>query len=363
MLTGGGTAGHVCAHLALINHLTRDQWQVIYLGTRGLEKKLVGGYDQVLFRCITAGKLRRYFSWQNFGDIFRTLWGVVVSFRWMIQNRPCVLLSRGGYVSFPPTVAAWCLRVPVVLIEADVSPGLAVKLSRPFLAQIFYAFSETASFLPGSHVSLPLREEVLTGERSHALSLCGWSQPPSLPVLLVMGGSSGAHFFQQLIGAALESLLQHFYVIYLGGTSGASSVERCWRELTKKNSQLPGKLKSFPYVLEDMGHLYELCDYALSRGGANSLFELMAWGVATLVVPLEKGSRGEQLENAQALEKQGLIKLAREHELRSSDVLLKKLVALVEDEESLRREMLRRKQWFCGGTAEVLKCVGEYAPQ
>lgn len=368
ILTGGGTAGHVCAHLALLKELHTEGWRVAYLGRRsGLEGRLLEDQNEVLFLPIAAGKLRRYFSWAHFGDVFRTLWGVVQSLWWIGRLRPVLVLSRGGYVSFPPTVAAWCFRVPVVLLEADVSPGLAVRVSFPLLSCVLYSFEQTRSFLPPSldshKVSLPLRKEVLCGDRQRALQLCGWSQDPELPVLLVMGGSQGSRFLEELMLQSLDEVLQSFYVIYLAGTAGAESHSAWQRALNEVASSRAHRVIRLNYVFRDMGHVYELADVALSRGGANSLFELLACCLPTLVVPLQRGSRGEQVENARALEEQGLVRVITEQDLSSPEVLQRELSALTQHRESLSAAMASHKDRLRSGVQQVMAELSEISPR
>ena len=390
VLTGGGTAGHVCAHLALIRHLQDRGYSVIYIGSRGIERRLLADVQDVSFVEIKAGKLRRYLSLQNLWDLFRTGWGVVQSFIALQKNRPEMIISRGGYVSFPPTLAGWLLRIPVVLVEADVSLGLAARLALPFTSRVFCAFPETyialPEHMPFECIPLPLRPEIYSGETLRGLEMCGWlgdssfsppsrpsdvSQSPSglpLPVLLVMGGSSGSALIENLLAGCLGELLQRFYIIYLGGTSTGLSVTGSEKTSpltaahnTLKNtapSAVTARLASLPYVFSSqMGDLYAITDMALSRGGANGLFELISLGIPSLIVPLERGSRGEQLENARALQKRSLIYCRREHELSSDESLLGALEELQDHYKELQEQLARFCDDFRGGAEKVMSVL------
>src|SRR5690554_6443120 len=135
VLTGGGSAGHVTPHFALIPHLQEKGWDIHYIGTHdGIERELVA--DRLHYYPITAGKLRRYFDLKNFSDPFRVLKGVYEARRILRKLRPHLVFSKGGFVSVPVTIAAWSLRIPVVLHESDLTPGLANKLSLPFAREL-----------------------------------------------------------------------------------------------------------------------------------------------------------------------------------------------------------------------------------
>ena len=128
ILTGGGTAGHVTPNLALIKRLQSMGHEIEYIGSsKGIERELIGRLD-IPYHAIAAGKLRRYFDWRNFTDIFRVLLGFLQSLWLMLTRRPDVLFSKGGFVSAPVVWAAWLFRIPVILHESDYSPGLANKI-------------------------------------------------------------------------------------------------------------------------------------------------------------------------------------------------------------------------------------------
>ena len=134
VLTGGGTAGHVSPNLALIPRLLQAGYEIDYIGTeKGIEREMIARVPQVRYHAVKSGKLRRYFSWQNFTDPFRVAAGAVQSARLMGKLRPDVVFSKGGFVSVPVVFGAWLHRIPVVCHESDLTPGLANKLCKPCL--------------------------------------------------------------------------------------------------------------------------------------------------------------------------------------------------------------------------------------
>ena len=130
--TGGGSAGHVTPSLALIERLQEQGWQAYFVGSKnGIERSLTSHLGIPYFS-IASGKLRRYFDWQNFIDPFFILWGILQSVYLCLRHRPNIVFSKGGFVAVPLVVGAWVCRIPVIVHESDITPGLANKLCFPF---------------------------------------------------------------------------------------------------------------------------------------------------------------------------------------------------------------------------------------
>lgn len=312
ILTGGGTAGHVMPNLALARLLKERGWQVEYIGSNGIERQLVSLHG-ILFHVIAAGKLRRYFSWQNFMDILKVIWGSVQSFKLLLKIKPQVIFTKGGYVSVPVAVAGWMLRIPVLTHESDITPGLANKLMIPLSKRILFAFQQTQKFLPlvkSRYVGLPVRKDIQNGEKSKGLALCNFRQDDSRPILIIMGGSQGAKTINEAILAALSELTKEFRIIHLTG-KGKSNL-----------SEMPGSYKSFEFVGDELAHLLACTDFALCRAGANTIFELLHLRIPMLLVPLQIGSRGDQILNARAFVEQGWAYMLREDELTANSLIL-----------------------------------------
>ena len=130
-LTGGGTAGHVMPHIAMLPVFAKKGWEVIYIGSVGIERDLIAKTN-VRFYTIAAGKLRRYFSVRNLIDVVKVLWGILQALAILVRERPNLVFSKGGFVSVPVAVAGFILKIPVVSHESDLTPGLANKIISRF---------------------------------------------------------------------------------------------------------------------------------------------------------------------------------------------------------------------------------------
>ena len=129
ILTGGGTAGHVTPNIALLPELRKHEYDIYYIGSyNGIEKQLIEA-EGIPYYGIDSGKLRRYFDWQNFKDPFHIIHGFSQAEHILKELRPDVVFSKGGFVSVPVVQAARRLKIPVIIHESDMTPGLANKLA------------------------------------------------------------------------------------------------------------------------------------------------------------------------------------------------------------------------------------------
>ena len=292
VLTGGGTMGHVSPNLALIPELQKEGYEVHYIGTeKGIEHEAIAALPGVTYHVVKSGKLRRYFSWQNFTDPFRVIAGAFQSAHLIGRLKPDVLFSKGGFVAVPVVYGARLHRVPVVCHESDLTPGLANKLSKPCAKRIATTFPECAEALGSKAecVGTPLRPSLFTGEREKGLGLLGFSGRK--PVLLMMGGSLGAQSVNKALREALPRLLPVFDVAHICGKGNLDAA----LEGTEGYTQLEFLSAELPDVLA-------AADLVLSRAGSNALMEFQALAKPMLLVPYPKGaSRGDQILNAQSL--------------------------------------------------------------
>lgn len=295
--------------------------QVTFVGTRsGLEQSLLSE-TSCDFRAISAGKLRRYFSLQNFFDVLRITLGTGQALWLMMRFRPHVIFSKGGFVSFPVVVAGWLCRVPVVAHESDITPGLANRLVTPMARTICTSFAHTR--FPRArrvvHTGTPLRQAITQGEAEKGRMRLGLAA--NQPLLVVTGGSLGADGLNQIIRDSLPLLTPHFYVFHVCGSGKLAA------------RQDPG-YEQVEYVGAGWGDILAAADVIVSRAGANALFEIVALRKRNLLVPLPKvASRGDQLENAAYAEGQGWSLVIQEEDLTPA-VLRAGLDRLVDEAET-----------------------------
>lgn len=311
ILTGGGTAGHVTPNLALLPALQKAGYEVRYIGSyQGMERKLIEQAG-IPYDGISSGKLRRYFDWKNFSDPFRVLKGCSEARKLLKKYKPDVIFSKGGFVAVPVVLAAKHYKIPVIIHESDMTPGLANKICIPSAAKICCNFPETMKYLPADKAVLtgsPIREELLKGDRTSGLSYAHLSSDK--PVLLVIGGSLGSVAVNKAVRSILPRLLNHYQVIHICGKGN----------LEESLIGTEGYVQ-YEYVDAPLKHLFAAADLVISRAGANSICELLALRKPNLLIPLSaSASRGDQILNANSFEKQGFSKVLEEESL-SEDTL------------------------------------------
>ncbi|WP_077624439.1 undecaprenyldiphospho-muramoylpentapeptide beta-N-acetylglucosaminyltransferase [Sediminibacillus massiliensis] len=329
LFTGGGTAGHVIVNLAVIPYFQREGWDIDYIGSKnGIEKELISRLDNVNYHAISTGKLRRYFSKENFKDPFKVLKGTMEAYRIIGKKKPSVIFSKGGFVSVPVLAAAWMRKTPAVIHESDYTPGLANKLAIPFAKKVLATFPETMQYLPekkAEWIGAVVREELFTGSRERGLALAKLNHQK--PVLLIMGGSGGSHKINETVRGQLDQLLMEFQIIHICGKNNADwSIDR-------------QGYTQFEYVNEELSDLFAATDYVLSRAGSNAIFEFLALRKPMLLIPLSRNaSRGDQILNAQSFKKQGYATMVEEEEL-TDERLVRELKDLKENKETYLKNM------------------------
>ncbi len=334
ILTGGGTAGHVTPNIALIPSLQALDYDIHYVGSyEGIEKSLMEDIG-IPYHGIASGKLRRYFSLQNFTDPFRVIKGFFEANRLIRDLKPDVVFSKGGFVSVPVVIAAGKNHVPVIIHESDMTPGLANKLCFSSAKKICCNFPETLSLLPADKAVLsgsPIRHELLEGSAEAGRDFTGFKD--SKPVILVIGGSLGAANVNSAIRRNLPKLLEKYNIVHLTGKGKADN----------SLNNTPGYVQ-YEYIKDELKDLFALCDIVISRAGANAICELLALRKPNLLIPLpSKSSRGDQLLNGESFKKQGYSMLIKEEEL-TDDLLLKTIDELYENRDKYIEAMTNSSQ-------------------
>lgn len=328
VFTGGGTAGHVTPNLSLIEALTKEAWTIAYIGSKAsIEENLIKDTD-IPFYSIASGKLRRYFSWKNFIDPFKIGFGILQAYFILRKLKADIVFSKGGFVAFPVTVAAWLQRVPIVAHESDCEPGLANRLSFPFVNTLCLTFASQNALSSTKAVKVtgtPIRETIFNGDPAVGREICGFTEKK--PCLLIIGGSLGAGKLNEVIRAALPALTAEYQVVHLCGPN------KCDPQYNQEN------YCQLEYAKDELAHLFALADIIISRSGANSLYEILALQKPHILIPLSrKMSRGEQIQNARYFENLK-ISVVLDNDTLNEDNLLQAITQVQEQGPLLRQRL------------------------
>ena len=313
LFTGGGSAGHVIPNLALVEEiLSTGEADVVYMGTNGIEKKLVSEW-KIPFYEIECPKLIRA---GNFSALKRNLKIPYLLARaqkqateGLLTIRPDVVFSKGGYVALPVVYAAHKLGIPCFAHESDFSPGLSNKLCAGKCKAVFTSFPETANKLRhGEYSGAPIRRSILSCTRAEARKKL--NIPFHADVLLIFGGGSGSVAINQAVFEHIKTLTKRFYVLHVCG----------------KGNTLPNKVQNYQQFefIADMGTAYAAADVIVSRAGAGTIFEILALKKPSLLIPLEGQTRGDQLENAAYFANKQLCRVLSQKHLEKLPIAIEK---------------------------------------
>lgn len=325
VMTGGGTAGHVTPNIALMPALRKEGFEISYIGSYdGIEKRLIEEQG-VPYYGISSGKVRRYFNPKNFSDPFRVIKGYGQSIKLLKKIKPDVVFSKGGFVSVPVVLAAKFCRIPAIIHESDITPGLANKLAIPGAVKVCCNFPETLNYLPKEKAVLtgsPIRQELLKGSADAGRTYCKFPEA-SKPVILIIGGSSGSRAINNTVRELLPQLLPDYNVIHLCGKGN----------LDTSLTQTAGYLQ-LEYANQELADLFALSDLVISRAGANAICELLALHKPNILIPLSaNASRGDQILNANSFQAQGFSYVLEEENL-SPETLRSAITHVIAEKES-----------------------------
>ena len=325
VMTGGGTAGHVTPNIALMPALRKEGFEISYIGSYdGIEKRLIEE-QSIPYYGISSGKLRRYFNPKNFSDPFRVIKGYGQSIKLLKKIKPDVVFSKGGFVSVPVVLAAKFCRIPAIIHESDITPGLANKLAIPGAVKVCCNFPETLNYLPKEKAVLtgsPIRQELLKGSADAGRTYCKFPEA-SKPVILIIGGSSGSRAINNTVRELLPQLLPDYNVIHLCGKGN----------LDTSLTQTAGYLQ-LEYANQELADLFALSDLVISRAGANAICELLALHKPNILIPLSaNASRGDQILNANSFQAQGFSYVLEEENL-SPETLRSAITHVIAEKES-----------------------------
>lgn len=335
VFTGGGTAGHVMVNRILVPYIrSRDpECQILYIGSKnGMERELMMEFPEVPFWGIHTGKLRRYFSMENFKDIFRIWMGFWEALRILRRERPQLVYASGGYVTVPVVWAAGVLRIPVFLRETDYSVGLANRLCLPFAKKMFVTFPDTKERVKQTPVSFPgmiVRPELFDPAEGKELL------PEDRPVCLVIGGSQGADRMNRVIWDSLDALLQNYHVIHICGKGNLNT--------SIPNTEYYRQIEFTGAI----GPYLSAADVVISRCGSNAVSECLSLGKRMVCIPIpSRHSRGDQEQNAAFAVEHGNAVLLPQENLTAEN-LLAAISCVMKQEKRLgyaaeKHEMIQR---------------------
>ncbi len=341
LLTGGGTGGHfypITAVAQALYDLTEEERllgpQLILMADKKYDSELLDKLG-IKFRQIPAGKVRRYFSLLNLTDIFKTAVGILKSVFVVYSEMPDVIFGKGGYVSFPPLLAARIFGIPTVIHESDSVPGKINKWAGKFAKRIAISFPEAAKYFPKEKTALtgtPIRKGLSGSSAEEAAEI--FKLEKDLPTILVLGGSQGAQIINDIVLDAAPELLKFCQVIHQCGIKNEKET-RGRLKIVTENSFFKNRFHLYSYLNDsELRAASKAATLIISRAGSSAIFEIAAWGLPSILIPLSSAAQDHQRSNAYDYARANATTVIEENNL-SPHVLLSEIERLLSDKKKM----------------------------
>jgi len=334
LLVGGGTAGHLIPISAVISEIKKITQEknlekpefLLISDSNQFKEYLIGA--EIPCKFIKAAKLRRYWSLKNFIDFFKIPISIVQSLWHVFWYMPDVVFSKGGYVALPVVFVSWLYRIPVIIHESDIEPGVSNRISLRFVQKIAVSFKETQKYFPSDKVVLtgnPIRETILKGDKNRAQEI--FKLNPEKQTVFIIGGSQGARRLNEILFEILPEILGKCQVIHQCGIKNYNEAKK---RIERMNLPQISDYHLFPFLKESMKDAYAAADVIVSRAGANALAEIMALGKPSILIPLPNAAQDHQTKNAFYFSQRGAAILMEEPNLQVH-ILKGKILGLLDD--------------------------------
>lgn len=313
--TGGGSGGHFYPIIAIaeaIAEQVRERHLVVpklyYLAPTAFDQKALFE-NSIVFLRIPAGKVRRYFSFSNFTDLFVTLLGTISAVFTLYRIYPDVVVSKGGYASVPTVLAARFLRIPVVIHESDAKPGRANLMAAKFAEKIAISFDSAANYFPKkvqsriARTGIPIRKALMRVEAEGARQYLGLE--PGIPTILVLGGSQGSRKINETLISALPTLVASVNIIHQTGEKLFKDAQAV-AQVVLGDTPNASRYHPFNFLSETaLQRAAGVADVVVARAGAGTISEIAVWKKPGILIPIPEAVSHDQRTNAYAFARTG----------------------------------------------------------
>lgn len=360
-LTGGGSGGHIYPLLAMVDAFEKKAQEMhfeesfVYFGPKDSYAPLFAEKN-IKIEEIAAGKIRRYASFQNILDVPKFFIGFIQSLWKLYWAMPDVLISKGGTGAFPVVVAAWFYRIPVMIHESDVVPGLTNRFSARFAKKIFLNFDAAKSQFPEKKVMVtgaPVRKALLDNRTSPELAKEALGFSSLHPLILVLGGSQGALRINNFILANLPAIIAETQVLHQTGVANFLEAEKLSRAALLNQPATANRYVPVNYFTNNYGTALMAADVVVSRAGAGSIFEIAAYGKPAILIPLSDAAGDHQRENAYAFSGSGAAVVLEEENLLPG-IFLQQIKTVLDDDVRRKKMSDASLAFFNPNAADML---------
>jgi len=346
LIVAGGTGGHIIPGVAIAQELLKMQREVYFVsGTRRIEEVILKNKPFKVYRLDVEGFIGRALK-DKIRAFIKMIKAINEAYKLIKDLDPHIIFATGGYISFPIVLVGKFRNKKIGLHEQNIEPGLANKLLSYMVDRIFVSIEESKKYFPEKKVIFsgnPVREDILNLK----------PREYSGKGLLILGGSLGARFINELALRIVPRLLDEYkdlLIIHQTGLDDFEKVKNEYQNLIKEENV--SRLKVFPFI-EDMSWVYSQVDLFLGRCGATTLAELFAVGLPAIFIPFPYATKNHQEKNARIVAQKGGAVLIRQKEA-TPELVLKEIKSLLENKEKLRSMSQVMKSFFIKDSRKII---------
>lgn len=364
LLTGGGSGGHIYPLLAVVQRLKKIavekslDLEFYYLGPVDEFSSILVSAD-VKLSPIVAGKVRRYFSFQNFLDIPKFFISLVQSLVKVYLIMPDVIFSKGGTGALPVVFAGWFYRIPVIIHESDAIPGLTNLLSAYFAKRIAVSFEVALKYFDpqkSAWTGTPIRENLLSDIPLQESAKEELGFDPKKPLTLVIGSSQGSKRINEFIIENLVELIARTQILHQTGRANFLETEKLARVALMDaplTDEVKHRYQAVPYLEDNLKTALAAADLVISRASSGAINEISAFGKPAILIPLSESANDHQRKNAYEFAKLGGAIVIEEDNLLPK-IFVSQVDKILKNSEISEKMKIASASFFKNMAAEII---------
>ncbi|MEN9338552.1 MAG: hypothetical protein RI945_277 [Candidatus Parcubacteria bacterium] len=357
VLTGAG-GGHFYPLIAVAERIKKEveleqiiDSEIFFFSDKEYNSSLLEE-KSIKYIHIPAGKMRLYFSLENILDPLKSFFGFFVALYRLFSIYPDVVFAKGGYSSLPVIFAAKVLFIPIFIHESDSSPGRTNIVAGRFAKRIALSYAGALKYFDikkTAYTGQPIMREYLPSKERLEKKSTMQSSSNGKKNIFVLGGSQGSETINNMILEVLPTLLEKYNIIHQVGENNFNKVKISSEIILKDN---PNKENYHYFAFDDLAKYYEVADICVTRAGS-SLFEMSAWGIPTIIIPITVSNNNHQMLNAYTFEKAECSIVIEEVNLKKG-IFLNAINSILKDKDKYEKMRFNNLNNFKSGAAELI---------
>ena len=333
IIFAAGTGGHVYPGLSIANELMRNNISVLWIGTeKGIEKIIIGN-SKIPIKYIQFSGIRGKGIFSYIKLPYKLIKSIIQSFKIIMEYKPNIVLSMGGYISFPCVIASFILRIPIIIHEQNIIFGLSNNILRFLSNKVILGFPMQLKDKKYKYLGNPTRYEELKKNKKII-------KKDKINILII-GGSLGAKVFNEIVPQAIYILKNNtnIKINILHQTGKTLKVA----EIQYNHLDINVDLREY---IDSMDEAYNWCDIIVCRGGAITISEIMCLGIPAIIIPYPHAADDHQMKNAKFLEKNNAAVVIDQKNFNAQylESILKKLIDNIDVRKSLSKNIVNLNQ-------------------